>query len=85
MPPPPLAYFGPIMHSQYHETIPFNNLFMCVCVCVCMEFSRQENWSGLPFPPPGDLPNPRIKPGCRARQADSLLSDPAGKPSFYMC
>ena len=28
-----------------------------------MEFSRQEYWNGLPFPPPGDLPNPRIEPG----------------------
>ena len=39
-----------------------------------MEFSRQEYWSGLPFPAPGDLPNPGIKPGSPALQADSLLS-----------
>ena len=38
-----------------------------------MEFPRQEYWSGLPFPPPGDLPDPRIKPGSPALQADSLL------------
>ena len=37
-----------------------------------MEFSRQEYWCGLPFPPPGDLPNPGIKPGSPALQADSL-------------
>ena len=43
-----------------------------------MEFSRQEYWSGLPFPSPGDLPNPRIKPGSPALQADALLSEPWG-------
>jgi len=41
-----------------------------------MEFSRQEYWSGLPCPPPGDLPNPWIKLGAPALQADSLLSEP---------
>ena len=44
-----------------------------------MEFSRQEYWSGLPFPSPGDLPNPGIEPGSPALQADSLLSEPPGK------
>ena len=43
-------------------------------------FSRQEYWSGLPFPSPGDLPNPGIKPRSPALQADALLSDPPGKP-----
>ena len=37
-----------------------------------MEFSRQEYWSGLPFPPPGDFPDPRIKPASPALQVDSL-------------
>ena len=45
-----------------------------------MEFSRQEYWSGVPFPSPGDLSNPGIKPGSSALQADSLLSEPPGKP-----
>ena len=45
-----------------------------------MEFSRQEHWSGLPFPPPGDLPDPGIEPGPPALQADSLLSEPPAKP-----
>ena len=44
-----------------------------------MGFSRQEYWSGLPFPPPGDLPNPGIEPWCPALQADSLPSEPLGK------
>ena len=45
-----------------------------------MEFSGQEYWSGLPCPPPGDLPNPGIEPRSLALQADSLLSEPPGKP-----
>ena len=45
-----------------------------------MEFSRQEYWSGLLFPSPGELPDPEIKPGSPALQADSLLSEPPGKP-----
>ena len=44
------------------------------------EFSRQEYWSGLPFPSPGDLPNPGIEPGSPALQADALPSEPPGKP-----
>ena len=46
-----------------------------------MGFFRQEYWSGLPFPSPGDLPNPGIKPGSPALQVDSLLSEPPGKPN----
>ena len=45
-----------------------------------MEFSRQEYWSELPFPSPGELPNPGIKPGSPALQADALTSEPPGKP-----
>ena len=43
-----------------------------------MEFSRQEYWSGLTFPSPGDLPDPGIKPGSPALQAGSLPSEPPG-------
>ena len=46
-----------------------------------VEFSRQESWSGLPFPFPGDLPNPEIEPGSPALQADALLSEPPGDPA----
>ena len=45
-----------------------------------MEFSRQEYWSGLPFPSPGDLPDPGIEAGSPALQANSLPSEPPGKP-----
>ena len=44
-----------------------------------MEFSRQEYWSGLPFPSPGYLPNPGIEPGSPALQADVLPSEPPKK------
>ena len=47
-----------------------------------MGFSRQEYWSGLPFPSPGDLPDPGIEPGSPAFQADALTSEPPGKPFF---
>ena len=43
-----------------------------------MGFSRQECWSGLPFPSPGDLPDPGIKPGSPALQAEALPSEPLG-------
>ena len=43
-----------------------------------MGFYRQEYWSGLPRPPPGDLPNPGTKPGSPALQADSLPFEPSG-------
>ena len=43
-------------------------------------FSRQEYWSGLPCSPPGDLPNPGIKPRSPTLEADSLQSEPPGKP-----
>ena len=45
-----------------------------------MEFSRQEYWSGWPFPSPGDLPNPGIKPVSPALQAGALPPEPSGKP-----
>ena len=49
-----------------------------------MGFSRQEYWSGLPFLSLGDLPDLGIKPGSPALQADSLPSEPAGKPLVFL-
>ena len=55
-----------------------------------MEFSRQEYWSGLPFPSPGDPPDPGVKPRFKPRspalQADALPSEPPGEPThtYYM-
>ena len=45
-----------------------------------MEFFRQVYWSGLPFPSPGDLPDPGVKPRSPALQADSFLTELLGKP-----
>ena len=45
-----------------------------------MVFSRQEYWSGLPCPPPGDLPHSRTELGSLTLQADTLLSEPPGTP-----
>ena len=47
-----------------------------------MGFSKQECWSGLPFPSPGDLPNPGIEPRSPELQADALPSEPPGKPQI---
>ena len=67
------------------------NRFSCVQICatlctvahqavLSMGFSRKECWSGLPCLPPGDLPNPGIKPMSPALKADSLPLEPPGKP-----
>ena len=51
-------------------------------------FPRQEYWGGVPFPSPGDLPNPGIEAGFPTFQADTLTSEPPGKhsdrPGFYL-
>ena len=49
-----------------------------------MGFPRKEYWSGLPFPSPGDLPNPGVEPVSPALQADALPSEPPGKPSILL-
>ena len=47
-------------------------------------FCRQEYWSGLLCPPPGDRPNPGIKPRSPALQVDSLPFEPPGKPKHFI-
>ena len=47
-----------------------------------MGFSRQEYWNGLPFPSPGDLPNPEIEPRSPALQSDARLPEQPGKPNL---
>ena len=49
-----------------------------------MGFSRQEYWSGLPFPYPGNLPNSGIEPGSPTLEADALTSEPPGKPKLLV-
>ena len=53
-------------------------------VPVSMEVSRQEYWSRLPSPSPGDLPDPRMEPGSPTKQVGSLPSEPPGKPSALL-
>ena len=50
---------------------------------LCMGVSRQEYWSRLPFPPPGDLPNPGTEPRSPTTQADSLPVELPEKPQLY--
>ena len=62
------------------------DLMNCSCQApLSLEFSRQEYWSGLPFPSPGDLPDQESNPGfphCRQTQADALTSEPPGSPVY---
>ena len=61
------------------HTVMSNSAIPWTAACpalLSMEFSRQEHWSGLPFPSPGDLPELGIKPGSPALQADSLPTEP---------
>ena len=53
-------------------------LFVAYQAPQSMEFSRQEYWSGLPFPSPGGLPDPGIKPESPTLQAEALWSEPPG-------
>ena len=50
-----------------------------------MGLPRQEYWSGLPFPSPGDLPKPGTEPESPTLQGDSLLSQPPGKETLLTC
>ena len=49
-----------------------------------MGFSRQEYWSGLPFPSPGDLSDPGFEPGSPALEADALTSEPPGNTIYLL-
>ena len=79
----PTLYLGVLLFSL------FSRIWLCATpwtvphqTPLSMGFSRQEYWSGLPCPPPGDLPNPEIKPRSPALQVDSLQSEPPGKPKM---
>ena len=66
----------------YRQSLSHVRLFATVAhqAPLSMGFSRQEYWSGLPCPSPGDLPNPGIEPGSPALQAGSFLSELQGSP-----
>ena len=75
------------MHAQSLQLCPtfFDPVDCSLSAPLSMGFSRQEYWSGLPFPPPGDLPDAGIEPmspASPALQAGSLLIEPPGKPAY---
>ena len=80
------SHFNPILFENQSVSllVVYNSLRLSWTVAhqapLFMEFSRQDFWSELSFPPPEDLPNPGIEPGSPALQVDSLLSEPPGKP-----
>ena len=55
-------------------------LYVPSTISLSLGFSGQEYWSELPFPSPGDLPNPGNEPGSLTLEADALTSEPPGKP-----
>ena len=72
-----------VSHLVMSDSLPPYGLCVAQKAPLCMEFSRQEYWSGLPFPSPGDLPNPGIEPGSPTLQVDSLPSEPPGMPQLF--
>ena len=71
-----LSNFTSLHFTSFHFTVDYS-----LQASPSMGFSKQEYQSGLPFLPPGDLPNPGIKPRSPALQADTLTSEPPGKPA----
>ena len=69
-----------VIHSVVSDCLQSHGLYVAHQAPLSLEFSRQEYWRGLPFPPSGDLPDPGIKPWSPSLQADSLLTEPPGKP-----
>ena len=70
-----------------HVCVHAQLLQLCLTLChapLSMGFSRQEYWSGFPCIPPGDLPNPGIKPGSPALQVDSLPLSHEGDPHIHI-
>ena len=78
-----LSYF---LHAQSLQSCPAPCDPMDVAhqAPMSIAFSRQEHWSGLPCPPPGDLSHPTLEPGSPALQADSLPTEAAGKPQIIL-
>ena len=68
-----LSCFSCVQHFEILWTVALQ-------VPLSMGLSRQEYWFGLPCPPPGDLPNPEIKPTSPVLQVESLPTKPPGKP-----
>ena len=82
--PHPTRHWPFLKVKKCHRSVvsnSFANLWtIALWAPLSMEFSRQEYWSELLFPPPGDIPHPGIEPGSPTFQADSLVSELPGKP-----
>jgi len=65
-----------VSHSVLSDSLQHHGLTVACQALLSMGFSRQEYWSGLSFPSPGDLLDPRIQPGSPALQTGSLPSEP---------
>ena len=86
-PPPPILYIltcAVLRRSVMSDSLWSHELWPTRLLC-SWAISRQEYWSGLPCPPPGDLPNPGIKPRSPALQENSLPFEPWGKPYPNLC
>ena len=68
-----------VSHSVLSDSLQHHGLTVACQALLSIGFSRQEYWSGLSFPSPGDLLDPKIQPGYPALQADSLPSEPKCK------
>ena len=84
-----LIFLTPLLWKRKFESLSCVRLFAIPWTVVCqaplpMEFSRQEYWGGLPFPPPGDLTNPGIKPVSPALASGFFTIVPTGKPALSM-
>ena len=71
-----------LSHSVVSESLWPHGLYVAHQAPLSLGFPRQEYWRGLPFPSPGDLPDPEVEPTCPASQADSLPSEPPRKRSY---
>ena len=67
-----------LSRSEVPDSWPPHRLWSAMFLCL-WGFSRQNHWSGLSCPPPGDLPNPGMEPRSPASKVDSLPSEPPGK------
>ena len=74
-----------LCHSLSHDPLFATPWTVAGQAPLSMGSSRQEYWSGLPFPSPGDLPHPGIEPRPPALQAESVPSEPSGKQAFQGC
>ena len=75
-----IVFWKCVSHSVMSNFLQPRGLYVVHQVPLSMGFSRQEYWSGLPFPSPGDLSDPRIEPESPALQTNSLPSEPPWKP-----